>query len=156
MRSFVSIVALGLIAGCSSTDPVGETLPLPETPPMFEIAFLTCERHRIMLYFSDRDVSFSPLVDVGVDLVVERTERCAATRLLIDPYSDVDEPTDANLKLAADRAEAVRTALLELFGDRPVQIDITEYDQLNTPRMTGDVEPYNRRLDVYVPAGLGR
>lgn len=109
-----------------------------------------------MLYFSDRDVSFSPLVDVGVDLVVERTERCAATRLLIDPYSDVDEPTDANLKLAADRAEAVRTALLELFGDRPVQIDITEYDQLNTPRMTGDVEPYNRRLDVYVPAGLGR
>ena len=134
----------------------GDETPLPELQRLVA-AMLGAERLSPTFRFDAGRRSLNPQSETNVAYLAEALEsgRFAGRELVFVGFTDGDGPADANLRLARDRADAVRRAVLvaaPLFDLETVTIGIDAFGEA-MPMECDETEAgrqVNRRVEVWL------
>lgn len=135
--------------------PPGEVFVLPqqEVEKIFARAVAAQPEppERFILYFETGTTRLTPYSEGRLPEILKVIGRRTAPEVDVSGHTDTSGTRDFNLRLARDRAEAVRDAIVDIGVD-PERITVTSHGQNNPliPTPDGVAEPRNRRVEVVV------
>lgn len=106
---------------------------------------------RFILYFETDTTRLTPYSEQQLPKILEVIRRRTAPEVDVGGHTDTAGSREYNVRLARDRAEAVRDAIIDIGVD-PGHITVTSFGESNPliPTPDGVPEPRNRRVEAVV------
>lgn len=148
MISRVLIPTALFLTGCASG--VSQTgTPNETAPSASSFAKPTCAAEAFDIYFEDGETEPTPEATLVIQTVGQRYTECELSLISIEGHADSDGPSDVNMSVSRQRAEAVSALLLnmDIDADRILIIPFGE-SRATTPE--GEEKPLHRKTVVRI------
>lgn len=148
MISRVLVPIALFLTGCASAVPTsgkaGETAPSANS-----LAKPSCDAEAFDIYFEDGETEPTPEATVVIQTVGQRYAECELSLISIEGHADSDGPSDVNMAVSRQRAEAVSALLLNMDVDAD-RILIIPFGETRAITPEGEEKPLHRKTVVRI------